>query len=464
MFLKELKILPLIFLIGIFLRIIALNSHDFWLDEALTYHFAKLPLKDLLAAVLSDNNPPLYYLLMHFILKINSNELVLRLPSFLANILAIPLLFILLKQHANQKVALIATSLFAVSPLSIYLATEARLHALAQLLLLLIIYSFLNFSKKINIKTILPFIIFSTLGLYTQYYIALVFIPFALFISLKKWLLILMTLLFILSPWLILSAQSAHNGCWCPNTVLSLPSSLVSPILAGVGIVTLRSYPDLPIEILVLFSFTALVTLIFFLKGLSKNYRISAIYLIPLITLSTLGFFWPVFSPKAFAIYSPLFFAIVAYGIYFHKKSSFIMPILLLVFGFISLIQIIHPFFKGERLENIYSLIKYDNYPIAHTSLITYYPLRYYSSENNGPNILLTTNPLQATTLNFLDDKRQINNQIDKLWLVDTPKLVNSKEREQVLANLMLNYRVINTFTIDNISVSFLTKLNDQHQ
>ena len=58
-----------IFILGLALRLLSLNAHDFWFDEAYTYQIAKLPLKELAAAALADNNPPFYYLLIHLILK-----------------------------------------------------------------------------------------------------------------------------------------------------------------------------------------------------------------------------------------------------------------------------------------------------------------------------------------------------------------------------------------------------------
>ena len=171
---------------GFVLRLFALSSHDFWFDEALTYHFANLPPASLLKATATDFNPPLYYLLMHYMLKISSHEIVLRLPSLTFSMFSILASYYFAKSRINQKVALIGASLLAVSPLSIYLASEARLHSLAILFVPLLIVSFFELKKRPHTLTTLTFVLISTLALYTQYYLILLFLPFALIVFLTK--------------------------------------------------------------------------------------------------------------------------------------------------------------------------------------------------------------------------------------------------------------------------------------
>ena len=317
-----------ILIIGILLRIFALNQHDFWFDEAFTYHIARLPVKDLIAASLTDNNPPLYYLLIHFVLKIGQNELILRLPSLILGILAIPLIYIVLKEQINRKAAIIAASLFSVSPLAIYTAAEARPHGPAVIFTLFISMVFFRLIKKSNIKYSVLFIFLAILSIYVHFYTLLLFLPFTLIvvfgksrIKILKWLIILSIILSALIPWFYFSIQKIHSDCACPPTFLSLPSALVSPVIGGVGEFTLRSFPTLPLPIFLLFATTTLIHLLLFLKGLAQNRSIAFLYLVPLAILSLFGLFFPVFSPKAFAIFNPIYFAIVAIGI-----VSFLFP------------------------------------------------------------------------------------------------------------------------------------------
>lgn len=455
-----------IVVVGILLRIFALGARHVWFDEAFTYHIAKLPLNELIFAVGSDNNPPLYYILIHYMLKLGRNEVILRLPSLLFSIASLPLLYAVGKEHINRGIGLIAALLFALSPLAMYQASEARLHGLALFLELLLIYLFLILLKKPRIQIFLSFIFVSVLGIYTQYYIFLLFLPFTWIImrhkariSIAKWLIILFTILIAFSPWLLFALKTSHSECACPHTILSLPASIVSPVLAGVGNVTLRTFPTLPFPLLALFSAAALFTLFFFLKGLTAHTHIALLYMIPLAILSFFGLFLPVFSPKAFAIFTPLYFLIVASGLNSIKRKHATSILLLASLTAISIIQTVDPFFAGDKLKSVYTVVRKDSsIPIAHTSVLTYYSLAFYT-QSNTHNILITQNPLSPATVSFIGGRQEaLDEHLTKLWLVDTEKWVEKNDRQAALKNLFKEFAVEATYQIDKISIRSLER------
>ena len=55
-------------LFGIYLRFRAGSA--LWLDEALTVHIAKLPLGGIVQSLKHDGSPPLFYVLLHFWMKV----------------------------------------------------------------------------------------------------------------------------------------------------------------------------------------------------------------------------------------------------------------------------------------------------------------------------------------------------------------------------------------------------------
>lgn len=127
----------LILAIGFVLRLININQ-SLWLDEAigavvvknmtLLEVFTKFPL--------SDNHPPLYYL----ILKLWSDyfgysELSLRFPSIVFGILTV---FLVYKITKNKWAAI----LLATAPLHVYYSQEARMYMVAGFLSALAIYTF----------------------------------------------------------------------------------------------------------------------------------------------------------------------------------------------------------------------------------------------------------------------------------------------------------------------------------
>lgn len=460
------KHLYAIIIVAFFLRVIALNQHDFWFDEAFTYHSSKISIPDIFKIVLTDNNPPLYYLLMHFVINVSTNEIFLRIPSLISSILTIFVIYLFLKKHLNQKVALLASMLIACSPLAIYLATEARPHSLAVFLLVLMILSFFELIKKPDFKRKLLFVAATTIGLYTQYYLALLLLPFTIIIifqksplNIKAWIPIVSSSLILFSPWLILWTRINHNACWCPSSFISLPATIVSPVTSGIGIVTLRYFPQLPAAMLIFSTAAVALTLFIFLRGLKISPALSLLYMAPLAILTAVGAFIPIFSPKAFSVFYPVFFALVAIGINSLKKSQVITLVLLLALSTISVFQSQLPFFKGERLKEVYSSVQTGSYPVVHTSSITYYPLKYYARESIQPNILLVKSPLNSQTVKLLGEGEQsVVPQTENLWLVDTTKLTDKKDRQEAITQLLTNYYQVKTSQFDNISVSLLAR------
>lgn len=116
---------------GAVLRLAALGQESFWSDEYFTIRTAGQPTwRDLLHTVLTiEPHPPLYFFLMHaWIGLFGSSDAALRLPSALAGIAALPLMFLALRWLVPERplVPVLATLLFAVSPMHIYYSQEAR--------------------------------------------------------------------------------------------------------------------------------------------------------------------------------------------------------------------------------------------------------------------------------------------------------------------------------------------------
>src|SRR3989344_3188124 len=360
---QNLKLLLSTMLLSSILMGISILKQNFWVDEAITFSFASLPLKSLLLAVASDNNPPLYYILIHFLLKLTQSYYVLRISSLIFVILGTLFIYLLFKKETSPKIATTASALFALSPLTIYIGSEARLHSLSALMVILTTATFLSLRNKKSPKNILLFVITSSLGLYTQAYLFLLFIPFILLAvtqkRFKKILPVLALPLILFIPWFVITLTTPHNGCWCPNTILSLPPSILSPLVGGVGKFTFRNYFLLNWSQKILFSLTIIFGLLHLAKGIKKEI-IASFYFFPIFCLSLAGLFIPVFSPKGFSAFSPLFFLITARGLFSLKLGNSII-IMLLLLSTVSALQIATPLFLGNNLKK-YSCCKFINY------------------------------------------------------------------------------------------------------
>ncbi|HJY98769.1 MAG TPA: glycosyltransferase family 39 protein [Patescibacteria group bacterium] len=157
-----------ILLFALALRLVVINQ-SLWLDEAIgaivakTFTFTDIILK----FPLTDNHPPLYYLVLRAWTQIfGFSEVSLRLPSVIFGVLTVLLVYKIAKNFTKAN-PIIPTLLLATSPLHIYYSQEARMYSMAAFLATGAIYFFLQVIK--NEKNTVDWIIF------TLFYTALAF-------------------------------------------------------------------------------------------------------------------------------------------------------------------------------------------------------------------------------------------------------------------------------------------------
>lgn len=118
---------------GIVLRLVFLGADSFWLDEANSVVIASGDSISGLWAHADPRHPPLYYLILKAALHVaGRTEWAARLPSALASIFSLYLVFLLARRlRLSVEASLLAVSLMAVSSIDIWYAREARMYALA---------------------------------------------------------------------------------------------------------------------------------------------------------------------------------------------------------------------------------------------------------------------------------------------------------------------------------------------
>jgi hypothetical protein len=139
--------LLLVFLTGALLAAYRLGAQSLWLDEAYTWWFARLGWKDLFQAIRIDAvNPPLYYIFVK-LLSPNLTEAGLRLPSVLAHVAGIAGAAALGLFLAGRPGAVAAGLVWAVHPLSLWAARDARPYALSAMLAVLAAACFVRLQR-----------------------------------------------------------------------------------------------------------------------------------------------------------------------------------------------------------------------------------------------------------------------------------------------------------------------------
>ena len=88
------------------------------------------PARVIRAVLLSDTNPPLYYLLLYaWTLIFGTSDMMLRLFSIVCSLACLPLLASIARRIGGEGAVLASCVLFAFSPLAIYYSTEGRIRS-----------------------------------------------------------------------------------------------------------------------------------------------------------------------------------------------------------------------------------------------------------------------------------------------------------------------------------------------
>lgn len=128
----------LLVLISLATRLPSLNSSPLWYDEIFSANLARAPMAAFWAAVRGDVHPPGYYLLLRPIAFLfGTSEWAMRLPSLLASVGCVVLLYGLARAlRLGPRAALWAGMLAALLPGPLYFSSEARMYALLSLVVL----------------------------------------------------------------------------------------------------------------------------------------------------------------------------------------------------------------------------------------------------------------------------------------------------------------------------------------
>ncbi|KKR34156.1 MAG: hypothetical protein UU37_C0001G0033 [Candidatus Gottesmanbacteria bacterium GW2011_GWA2_41_12] len=202
-----------------------------WRDEAFSVFVANpKDITTVLSQISNDFNPPLYYLILHFVIRtFGEGEVILRLFSFIFHLGTSTLTYILFKKLFNKKTAVFAFIFTLLNPMLIYYGFELRMYSLYAFLAMASMVSFLL--KKRGL-----FILTSVLGLYTHSFFLLVlagqFFYYAIRRKINKRTLTPFVLIFLLYiPWI--STLIRQFGEAKVNWIFPVDLQLVKSVLGN---------------------------------------------------------------------------------------------------------------------------------------------------------------------------------------------------------------------------------------
>lgn len=165
---RELIILLVILLLGLFLRVYNLAGESIWLDEEYSVTVAQKGVFQIFERSSYDHDP-FYHILLHFWINFwGVSEFSTRFLSVLFGFFAIIMIYNVGKLIFSKEVGLISSLLLALSEFHIFYSQEARMYSLMTILTLASYYFFIKLLKEKNRIALIGYILSSSFLTYTH--------------------------------------------------------------------------------------------------------------------------------------------------------------------------------------------------------------------------------------------------------------------------------------------------------
>jgi hypothetical protein len=266
-------------LLAVALRWSSLHAsiHD---DEMFLYAIVK---DNSLGQVLSivhdtEKTPPLGFLLSWLFAHNGDITTPLRIPSFVAGIASVPLVYLLGRRTVGRAAATVAAAWFAISPFQIYYATESRSYAQVAALVVLSTLALLVALEQRRLRWWALYAVAVTAAVYTHYTAALVLVPQAAWAlwthreSARDQLLAYAAALVAFLPWLpsfLVQARHSDTEAAFLATVAPVNLSTVGRIVSR----ALYGHPVMPMREMIGYFAEALILIALGLALLVTGYR-----------------------------------------------------------------------------------------------------------------------------------------------------------------------------------------------
>jgi uncharacterized membrane protein len=321
-------------LLATLLRLPALGRDSLWLDEAISYLTARLPISSILSNEINDPHPPLYYLFLHLWLYISPlSDAALRLSGILWNLLLIPVIVGLGRLlFQNNRAAIVAALLVAINPFHIFYSHELRMYTFLMFITALTVYAYLRARQGQQWPWWLAFAVSALAAIYTHLFAFPVLVAIGLHAlierrdtaTLRRVILVGVVLFILFLPWVaIIAGESQYDlGSLRPLAQAGSENRSLMPLLSTLtfllfGYSTTAWYTALAL----FFTLATIAIFLVELRWLRRNQTIRPLLLPALIVILTIGipvtvnFIRPFFLPeRTMAAASPFLLLLLGWG------------------------------------------------------------------------------------------------------------------------------------------------------
>lgn len=160
----------LIITLAAVVRFAFIGRYQVWLDEAYSFMVARHSVGEILGALRLDNGPPLHYVMLHYWMKIfGDGPWALRALSAVFSTAAVAAVVYWDAPWFPRRARLWAGFLFAITPIAIYYAQEARMYSVVLFFTLMSVIYLERGLRAGGWRNWAAMAAFTALGLYTSY-------------------------------------------------------------------------------------------------------------------------------------------------------------------------------------------------------------------------------------------------------------------------------------------------------
>lgn len=241
--------------IGIFLALTLtrLTASSIWFDEAFSAYIIRFDWADLTHYTAIDVHPPLYYYLLKlWSLLFGSSLASLRAMSVFLGVVAIVLLYFLVKKVFKRPAAMLSVLMLSISPMFVRYGVEMRMYMLVCVIAIAATMVFAKLLQTNKRRWYLIYGVLISLGMWTHYVIAVVWLAHWVyrFIYLRMsglrggkllkaylsldWILAHVLAVGLYLPWIPVALKQMSglsNGFWIPPVTANTPSEYVTDFL-----------------------------------------------------------------------------------------------------------------------------------------------------------------------------------------------------------------------------------------